>query len=288
MRLLLDMRMSEDWAQNHLPRNVGKPMSLGPEIPAFTRQVTVDACEPIVETIRQKVVASERGGESPCCFINLDFEYDKEELARAEMLRFRPTVLVRTYGERHGTVYDDSNACPKCGAGRAQRSTLIIDPRYLKKKDCLVTITADEWIVSAKLANLLRQLASQDCTLEPIHDLHGNMMEDWFQLKVHAVFGSAISPPTKFGLDYFHPDDTKGEYVCPQHCLSGLNLLSELYMKPENEADQWPSLSITKNRVGRKAGWIVPAPFLLVTRRLADALLKNGIRGFGLDVAHVL
>jgi hypothetical protein len=149
-----------------------------------------------------------------------------------------------------------------------------------------VTITADEWIVSAKLANLLRELAGDDCTLEPIHDLRGDEMGDWFQLKVHKVFGSAV-PPTKFGLDYFHPEDPKGEYVCPQHHLSGLNVLSELYMKPDGN-NSFPALSITRNRVGRKAGWIVPAPFLLITRALADALLENNIRGFGLDVAHVV
>ncbi len=289
MRLVFDLRISEYWAEKHLGPSVGKPLIHTPGMPTSTRQVIVDATDPMVEEIKQKVLASERRCESLFCFVNSDYYYDKEELTRAALLRFRPTVLVRTYGQRYGTDYDDSNACPKCGFGRVQRSPLIIDPRHLnkKKKDFLVTITADEWIVSAKLADLLRELASQDCTLEPIHDFRGNRMDDWFQLKVSAVFGSAI-PPTKFGQDHFHPEDTKSEYICPQHHLAGLNLISELYMKPQKEPGQWPAMSITENRVGRKAGWIVPAPFLLVTRQLADAFEENKIRGFGLDVAHVV
>jgi hypothetical protein len=288
MRLILDMRMSEDWAQKYLGDHVGKAMDLGPEVPPLTRQVIVDAADPRVQEIKHSVLASEGRGESPCCFVNLDFEYEQDELARASLLRFRPTVLVPTYGERHGTVYDDTKACPICGAGRVQRSVLVLDPRYLKKKtkDFLVTITADEWIVSAKLANVIRHQRIQGCSLEPIHDLRGKAMDGWFQLKVHAVFGSAV-PPTRFGLNYFH-EDTNGEYVCPEHCLSGLNLLSELFVKPEDTNVTYPALSLTKNRVGRKSGWIVPAPFLLVSRSFADVLLEHNIRGFGLDIAHVV
>jgi hypothetical protein len=289
MRLVFDLRISEYWAERRLGPNVGKPLIHTPGMPTSTRQVIVDADDPLVEEIKQKVLASERRGESLFCFVNMDYEYDANELAAAALLQFSPTALVRTYGERHGTEYDDTIACPKCGAGRVQRSPLVMDPRYLKKKrkDFLVTITADEWIVSAKLAKLLQELAGDDCTLEPIRDLRGDEMGDWFQLKVPRVFGSAV-PPTKFGLDYFHPEDPKGEYVCPQHHLSGLNVLSELYMTPQDGTVALPPLSISENRVGRKAGWIVPAPFLLATRALADALLENSIRGFGLDVAHVV
>lgn len=289
MRLVLDLRIDEDWAAKHLGPNVGKPLSQGPGFPVVTRQVVVDADDPLVEDIKRKLLASERWGESLFCFVNMDFEYEKEELAAAALLQLSPTVLIRTCGERYGTEYDDTSACPKCGAGRVQRSPLVMDPRHLKKKkmDFLVTITADEWIVSTKLANLLRELAADDCTLEPIHDLRGDEMGDWFQLKIHKVFGSAV-PPTKFGLDYFHPEDPKAEYVCPQHHLSGLNVLSELYMKPQDGTFALPPLSISENRVGRKAGWIVPAPFLLITRALADALLANNVRGLGLDVAHIV
>jgi hypothetical protein len=220
MRLVLELRIAEDWAEKHLGPDVGKPLTQGPGFPVVTRQVIVDASDPLAGEIREKVLASERWGESLFCFVNLDYYYDNEELARAALLRFRPTVFVRTYGQRYGTDYDDSNACPKCGFGRVQRSPLIIDPRYLnkKKKDFLVTITADEWIVSARIANLLRELASQDCTLEPIHDLSGNVIGDWFQLRVLAIFGTAV-PPTEFGLDYFHAEDTSCEYICKHHHL---------------------------------------------------------------------
>ena len=224
MRLILDMRIAEDWAQKHLGPNVGTRMIQKPGLPVVTRKIVVDAGDPLVAEIKQKLLESERWGESFFCFVNQDYVYQKGELACAALLRFRPTVLIRTYGERHGTVYDDSGSCSKCGFGRVQRSPLVIDPRYLKKKgkDFLVTITADEWIVSRKLADLLNKQAPHDCTFGPVNDLHGTTMDDWCQLKVHSLVGEAVKP-TRFGLDYFH-EDTKGEYVCAKHDLSGLNL----------------------------------------------------------------
>ena len=289
MRLSLDLRVAEDWAAKHLGPSVGCPMSQGPAFPAVTRRIVLDGSDPLVEYIRKKIHESERWHESLFCFVNHDYVYDKDELARALLLHLRPNALLRTYGQRYGTQYDDSAACPKCGAGRVQRSPLVIDPRYLakKKKDLLVTITSDEWVVSAKLANLLLELASEHCTLAPIHDLRGETMTGWFQLKVHSVFGVAVAP-TRFGLDYFHPEDAEGEYVCSEHGLSGLNVLSELYVKQQDGGGSFPSLSLTKNRVGRKAGWIVPAPFLLITRSLADALEEKRIRGLRLEVAYVI
>jgi hypothetical protein len=262
-------------------------MAQSPKLPIVTRQIVVDAQDPLAGEIKQKVLESERRGESPGCFVNQDFIYDDEEIARASLFRMRPMALLRTFGQRHGTVYDETNACTKCGAGRIQQSPLVIDPRYLtkKKKDFLVTITADEWLVSAKFANLIENAGVQNCSMEPIHDLRGRPLDDWFQLKVNAVFGSA-APPTKFGVDYFH-DDTSGEYVCRAHCLSGLNLVSELYVHCENRA-LIPELSKTNDRVGRKDGWIVPAPLLLISRGFADAIMQRNVRGVGLDVAYIV
>jgi hypothetical protein len=134
MPVCFDLRIAEDWAAKHLGPNVGKPMSQGPGFPVVTRQVVLNGDDPLVEEIKQKVLASERRGESLFCFVNHDYVYDKDELASASLLHLRPTVLVRTYGERYGTEYDDTSACPKCGAGRVQRSPLVMDPRYLKRK----------------------------------------------------------------------------------------------------------------------------------------------------------
>lgn len=59
--------------------------------------------------------------------------YTEEELQNAPLLDVRPWGH-RLFGAgiRYGTAYDISTACPKCGAGVRQTSTLIIDGEDLR------------------------------------------------------------------------------------------------------------------------------------------------------------
>ena len=83
---------------------------------------------------------------------NLRRQYTREELAAAACFRLTVSAIFEPAGEECGTIYDESTACPKCGAGAAQVSDLRLDLRKVpKRKDIAMTI-ANEIIVSQRLA----------------------------------------------------------------------------------------------------------------------------------------
>lgn len=84
--------------------------------------------------------------------------YSSQELANAQLFRLviKPSSFFEPEGERCGTKYDDSKACPKCGADAAQVSELILDFRKIpKRKDVAATIARNEWIISQNLAEIM-------------------------------------------------------------------------------------------------------------------------------------
>src|SRR5687767_8289757 len=53
---------------------------------------------------------------------DLRYKYTHRELEAADLLRVRIKTAFEPEGERCGTVYDESIACPSCGAGAKQVS----------------------------------------------------------------------------------------------------------------------------------------------------------------------
>jgi hypothetical protein len=78
--------------------------------------------------------------------------YTKEELAAAACFHLTISAVFEPPGESCGTKYDESTACPKCGAGAAQVSDLRLDLRKVPRGKEIARTIADEWIVSQHLA----------------------------------------------------------------------------------------------------------------------------------------
>ncbi len=81
--------------------------------------------------------------------------YTHKELEAAELFGLEITAVFEPTGEECGTIYDETTACPACGAGRTQLSELILDLRRAPKSKHIARTIADEWIVSQRLAELL-------------------------------------------------------------------------------------------------------------------------------------
>ena len=106
----------------------------------------------------------------------------------------------------------------------------------------------------------------------------------WYQLQV----GSApvrVAPPTRFGTDIFD-DDPQGTYRCPLGHVAGLNLLSEVSVRREHQPET--DFAITHEHVGDRRGVLRPAPLLLVTQRVRTALIEHEIKGYDLEVVHLI
>jgi hypothetical protein len=106
----------------------------------------------------------------------------------------------------------------------------------------------------------------------------------WHQLVVTAP-PARIAGQTRFGVDPFD-DDLEGRFRCPLGHVVGLNRLSEVYLR----ADTWPrtDFAVTHERVGEREGLLRPSPILLASQQVRALLDDRGIKGYRLEVAHLV
>jgi hypothetical protein len=341
----LELRIPED--RVHLLFGPDEGKSLG-----STRVIKVPTSDPRIEEIG----ALERrlsSTEDRCFFFGWRYHrrYTAEELKGAELFYLQITAVFEPEGESCGTVYDESTACPECGAGAKQVSDLMLDLRKVPKTKDLAKSTADECIVSQRLAELLIDAKMTGFDLRPVRHKaryqddavdyrkyptgrellrRGNVppgelpssgafwvwlnrseqralvkrvlqehaatrekrekrgavkpLPVWYQLVVTSPPVPAI-PPTRFGIDPFD-DDLDGEYRCRLGHVSGLNLLSEVWVPRA----AWDGSDIvqTENMVGVRRGVLRPTPLLLISPRLWRLLEAHHIKKYKVEVAHLI
>ena len=225
----------------------------------------------------------------------VEYRYAKKELLSAELLRLEVTRAFEPEGELCGTVYDESAACPRCGAGRQQKSDLHLQLRRAPqawpsipqaKHTGIAKTIADEIIVSHIVGKLMQDHEITGAELRPVRSCgpNGKVTPLWHQLWVTASAGRTI-PPTEFGVGPFKPDP-EGEFACPRGHVSGLNLLSEVYVKREDW--EGADISATEDLYGCRRGVLVPAPAILITQRFYRLLMENNVKGFKVEVAHLV
>ena len=93
-----------------------------------TRVVKVQPADDLFEEIREAELQRHTEGG---LFYSWDVRrtYQRGELEGAELVHLIPTGAFEPVGEDCGTQYDESAACPYCGAGRVQTSPLALDLR---------------------------------------------------------------------------------------------------------------------------------------------------------------
>jgi hypothetical protein len=304
MRKWIEMRISDNEVLRQLPADLGRelysPAMLAilrasqPDLVGGVRRIDLPADSPVWQQVLD-ICTRVYGDPNPRCGVWPHFRYAKRELAEAEVLRLRITRAFEPEGERCGTLYDESPACPHCGAGRVLVSDLHLKlthewqawPSLPRTKHFQIARTiADEIIVSRVLAERMEAEGSTGFALLPVYGSgpRGEETPHWKQLMVAGRAGRTV-PPTEFGIDPFDRD-AEGTFRCPMGHVSGLNLLSEVYVP---RADWVGSdLTVTDDLVGARRGVLVPSPMLLISQRFYRLLLETGTRGFGVDVAHLV
>ncbi len=287
MKEILDIRVGEDWAKEYLGPNMGEPLSPAPGFAPVARRFVLESRDPLVSILKGKIDFYENAtGRMAPCSVLLSHEYDHAEFTNAQLFRLVITKHLNFYGEEYGTVYDCSRACPRCAFGRVQVSPLMANCRKIPKKlDIGMTICPEEIIVSERIADAIIGEGISGCELREVVDVSRRRDSlPWYQLIVTELAGVAVGP-TRFGIDFFR-DDAKQEYVCKEHMLSGLHLLSELSIARTS----CPQTDIAKtiNRTGKLAGWVVPASILLISRRFAELLQRHVAMGYELEAVHLV
>ena len=86
---------------------------------------------------------------------------------------------------RQGTSYDDSHACPRCGAGLVQTSPLRMRRTELPKS-YLATGAADELLLHESVAGIVESAGLKGMTLRPVVDPSGAAIP-WFQVVIETT-----------------------------------------------------------------------------------------------------
>jgi len=345
MKEYVEFRIPEKHASRFLASHEGKRLS------DTVRALEVAVDDPRYEWIGNLQHRLRREGEFFFLGWEIKRRYLRKEVESAELFHLYITATFEPAGEQCGTVYDDSMACPFCGAGRKQVSDLVLDLRKVPKSKDIARTIADEWIVSQRLAEILvgakmtgfelrpvqhkaryeddpvdfskvpsgRELLqrAKEAGLNPVttnwefiiwlnrpeqdelaerarkehSELLGRLARRrpkptpmWYQLVVTSK-PVPVVPPTRFGIAPFD-EDPEGLYRCPCGHVSGLNLLSELWVP--RAAWDGSDIARTENMVGIRRGLLMPTPLLLISPRFWRLLRAEKVKGYKVEVAHLV
>jgi hypothetical protein len=138
------------------------------------------------------------------------------------------------------------------------------------------------WVNRPEQKGLAERAREEHANLLERRALHRpKTMPVWYQLIVTSATASTVTP-TWFGTD---PFDSENQYRCSLGHVSGLQLLSEIWIA----RDAWDGSDIvmTSNMIGVRRGLLIPTPLLLISPRLWRLLKTENVRGCKAEVAHL-
>jgi hypothetical protein len=162
----VEFRVFEDDARKHLRPNEG--VGLGELGQVSVRKLELDTSDPRVQEIAKLQQEYRRRGDVLFSYSRFHRRYTREELEAAELFHLRITAAFEPTGVECGTLYDESAACPICGAGNAQNTDLRLDLRKAPRKKDIARTIADEWIVSQHLAERMINAGLSGFELRPV------------------------------------------------------------------------------------------------------------------------
>lgn len=162
MRETAEFRVDEDYASKLFADGEGAKLGIA-------RKITIAIDDPRfarIGELDQEITAS----TNRAFFYGwrIKRQYSRGELAEATLFKLVVRATFEPAGEACGTKYDESTACPKCGAGAAQVSGLRLDLRKVPKGKEIATTIANEIIVSQRLAERMTDAGLTGFDLRPV------------------------------------------------------------------------------------------------------------------------
>jgi len=276
MRETIEFRIPEDRAAMFLEPGLGT--SLGGTV----RKVVLPMDDPRVKLIGDLEREFHKRAQSFFYGWDISRRYSRKELEAAELLQLLIRPTFEPPGELCGTQYDESAACPHCGAGALLRGDLHLDlQRVPKKRDLALTI-AGEAVVSTQLVKALRKHGITGAEYRPVRHKTGGVSKEWHHLVVTSP-ALDILPPSRVGTKPFNLDE-QGGYRCPLKHVAGLNRLSELWVRrADADGSDWMH---TRQLIGTRRGVLRPEAQLLISPKLYRLLEDLKARRFEIEVGH--
>ncbi len=282
MREILELRVSEEEAWRCFRPDEGTLLSIGD-----VRKVLLplpDERLPRIHAVNEELRKTKN--RSLFWGWHIFRRYSAKELEAAELFKLWPDAIFEPSGDECGTEYDESVACPQCGAGARQASDLVLDLRRAPKKADIAQTISNEVIISTRLAEELKAQGISGVELRPVRQAgkKGIVSSAWLQLVVGAKPVEVVAP-TVAGVDPFDRDE-QGEFRCPRGDRAGLNLLSELFVA--RSSYDGSDLTWTRQRFGLRRGVLRPKSFLLLSPKLRRLLVASRVRRLEIEVAHLV
>jgi len=215
-------------------------------------------------------------------------QYSKKELYASLLLHIKINRMFEPCGEEQGAIYDDRMACPICGDNRKQISSLILKYSSIPKTDISRTI-ADEVVVSERFVELYEKYHFTGASFKEINYLGRKKDRPiaYYQLIIpEAVI--ELSDKTIRGCDPFNLSDRSENeiYRCPNGHTVGLNLLSEVHIKP-TEGNQYHDLNATRQKFGVRRGLLNPYSLLICSNRFMRVFKEERLKGLTFDRVYI-
>lgn len=281
MREIAELRVNEDFASMLFEPDEGK--RLGDSV----RKVELETSAPRFKQVGELQRDLRRSAGKPFFYgWGLRRKYTKRELEGAALLQLKVTAVFEPAGEECGTRYDESIACPRCGAGAQQVGPLFLDVKRIPKSKDFARTIAGEVVISRRASELFAQHGITGVTFHPVRTKGVKNLElpDWSQLVICSADADMV-PPTKAGIDPFN-DDPKGEHRCTEGDTIGLNLLSEVSVAAASRGQS--DIVATRQFVGVRRGLLRPERVILISQKVRQLIVTEKLKGCEIEVAHLV
>lgn len=209
--------------------------------------------------------------------------YTKEEIDNADVLTLSIDATFEPTGEELGTKY--TFPCPECRIRKKLDEPLKINiSKIPKKADIAKTIASDEWLVNQKVIDALVSSKFTGFTFESVKSVSRNQSNvNWYQITINSTV--MVSLQTRFG-NFFKPNlDVKSIMSSCGHEIKHL-AYSELYL----DKSTWDGsdFCVTNYYFGGQAGVVYPFQYIVISKNAYDCLVRNKIKGFSVEIAHLV
>jgi hypothetical protein len=188
MTEIAELRVVEEFFSKLFAEEEGKKLGgLADLVPNTIRKIELHTNDPRFERVgeRQREI---RATTNNSFFHGWSIRrrYSKMELASATCFHLHVTSTFEPAGEECGTKYDESTACPRCGAGARQTTPLCLPEKQIPKSKDVCRTIAGEIVVSRRAVELFARHGITGAELSPVRSSPSSSAEskDWFQLIV--------------------------------------------------------------------------------------------------------
>ena len=251
----------------------------------ITTQIKLDGDDPVLARLIAQHRARKSAGQSGLISqAIITRRYSAEELRRATLFQLLWPRIFGAVGIETGTIYDRTGACPICEAGPTQVGPLRLRRSDMPLRyDAASTLSRFERVVNERVAGIIASEGLTGVECRPV-DFSSSRKQDgpaWYQLVVTGP-RVAFVPPSRIADSELDGGET---YRCPAGGVAGHLLTTEAYVRlPDGDHTD---VMESEQYIGSMNGHIMPRRMIFVSPRFREAMLREKIRGWDYEVAHV-